>query len=162
MYALRDILPDEELTMAYFDARQTLQDRQEYFTETLNFQCGCSHCKAEKKTKELSEDRVNEILLLESHLEGNVAPADPTAMAELLVSLYEQESLHLHISKAYALAALEYNGIGDEYKARSWAYKSVEASLIVGETADIDKYVEDMEDLLDGARIHWSWRYRVR
>lgn len=100
--------------------------------------------------------------MLESYLENReIAPAEPTAMAELLVSLYEQEGLRLHISKAYALAALEYNGIGNEFKARGWAYKSIEAGLIVGDSAGVDDYVMDMEDLLDGARSHWSWRHRI-
>ncbi|QDS69732.1 hypothetical protein FKW77_010025 [Venturia effusa] len=162
-YALRDIAVDEELTMNYFDTRQTSKDRREYVENSLGFKCKCKLCKAENKTIDLSDDRINEIHLLESHLEDlQIAPADPTGMAELLVSLYEQEGLHLYMSKAYALAALEWNGVGNEFQARSWAYKSVGAGLIVGETAGVEDYVEDMQELLDGARTHWSWKHRVR
>lgn len=100
--------------------------------------------------------------MLEGYLENRqIAPADPTAMAELLVSLYEQEGLYTYMAKAYALAAIEWNGVGQEYKARAWAYKSVQAGLGVGESSGVETYAEDMEDLLDGARAHWSWKHRV-
>ncbi|TKW51458.1 hypothetical protein CTA1_13083 [Colletotrichum tanaceti] len=80
-------------------------------------------------------------------------------MAELLVSLYKAEGLDTHICKAYALAAREWNGAGYEYQARLWAYQSVKAGLIAG--SGMDEYVKDMQALLDGARKHWSWRYRA-
>ncbi|KAE9969973.1 hypothetical protein EG328_006535 [Venturia inaequalis] len=162
LYALRDIAADEELTMAYFDTKQSSQDRHQYLTERLNFECGCNLCKAENKTIDLSDDRISEILMLETYLENRqIAPADSTEMAELLVSLYEQERLYTYMAKAYALAAIEWNGVGQEYKARAWAYKSVQAGMIVGESAMVGGYADDMDDLLDGARAHWSWRHRV-
>lgn len=148
--------------MAYFDTRQNSEDRHQYITESLGFDCGCNHCKAENKTIDLSDDRISEILLLEQYLEDRqVTPTDSTAMAELVISLYEQEGLSLYMSKAYALAALEWNGIGHEYQARAWAYKSVAAGLIVGESSGVEEYAEDMEELLDGARAHWSWKHRL-
>lgn len=91
-----------------------------------------------------------------------IAPAEPTAMAQLLVDLYEQEELHLYLAKAYAIAALEWNGQGYEYQARSWAYRAAEAGLYIGLGAGVDEYLSDMEELLDGARVHWSWKYRAR
>ena len=39
-------------------------------------------------------------------------------MAELLISLYEQERMWGPIAEAYALAALEYNGIGQAWTAQ--------------------------------------------
>ncbi|TEA18705.1 hypothetical protein C8034_v011914 [Colletotrichum sidae] len=102
LYALRDIAVDEEITISYFDTIHPHQKRQE----------------------------IREILLLESYLESReIAPAEPTAMAELLVSLYRQEGLNNYMSKAYALAAREWNGLGHEFQARSWAYESVKAGL---------------------------------
>lgn len=148
--------------MAYFDIRQTSEERHQYITESLGFVCGCNHCKAEKKKIDLSDDRIREILLLEQYLEDRrITPTDSTAMAELVVSLYEQEGLNYYMSKAYALAALEWNGIGYEYQARALAYKSVAAGLITGEGSGVEEYAEDMEELLDGARAHWSWKHRL-
>ncbi|TLD19341.1 lysine methyltransferase [Venturia nashicola] len=162
LYAVRDIAADEEITMSYFDTRQTFRERQEYTNQTLGFQCACSHCRATSNFIDLSDDRVNEINLLERYLENRqIAPADSTAMAELLVDLYEQEGLDSFISKAYAIAALEWNGTGHEYRARSWAYRSVKAGLVASQVAGVEEYMEDMQALLDGARKHWSWKYRV-
>lgn len=148
--------------MGYFDAKMILEDRRQYIEENLGFKCGCNLCTAPSKFSEISDDRVNEILLLEEYLENRaIAPAEPTAMAELLVDLHEQEGLHLHLCKAYALAALEFNGAGHEYQARSWAYKSVQAGLLVSGSVGVEGYLEEMQELLDGARAHWSWRHRV-
>lgn len=148
--------------MAYFDTRQSSQDRRHFLNDSHGFECGCNLCKAENKTIDLSDDRISEILMLEERLEDRqIAPADSTAMAELLVSLYEQEGLHTYMAKPYALAAIEWNGVGQEYKARAWAYKSVQAGMMVGESSNVVGYAEDMEDLLDGARLHWSWKHRV-
>ncbi|TDZ19269.1 SET domain-containing protein 5 [Colletotrichum orbiculare MAFF 240422] len=162
LYAARDIAADEEITISYINPFLTLRYRQEYTNSTLGFECACSQCKAARRFADLSDDRINEILLLESYLENRqIAPAEPTAMAELLVSLYTQEGLHTFMCKAYAIAAREWNGAGYEYHARRWAYESVRAGLIAGSETGMDAYLSDMEALLDGSRRHWSWRYRV-
>ncbi|KAF4838620.1 SET domain-containing protein 5 [Colletotrichum tropicale] len=162
LWAVRDIAAGEEVTISYFDPIQTLRDRQRYAEESLGFKCACSHCQAAPNFANLSDDRINEIHLLQSYLETReIAPAEPTAMAELLVNLYKQEGLHSYLCKAYAIAAREWNGAGHEYQARAWAYQSVQAGLVAGTGTGMEEYVSDMEALLDGARKHWSWRYRL-
>lgn len=162
LWAVRDIAAGEEITISYFDPIQTLRERQRYAKEALGFECACSHCQAAPNFANLSDDRINEIHLLQSYLEAReIAPAEPTAMAELLVNLYKQERLDSYLCKAYAIAAREWNGAGYEYQARAWAYKSVQAGLVAGTGTGMEEYVRDMEALLDGARRHWSWRYRL-
>lgn len=162
LWAARDIAAGEEITITYLDPIQNRRERQEFANNTLAFECACSHCNAPRELAELSDDRISEILLLEQSLENRqIAPAEPVAMAELLVSLYKEEDLYTNICKAYAIAALESNGAGHEYQARSWAYQSVKAGMIAGSGAGMEEYVEDMEALLNGARKHWSWKYRV-
>ncbi|KAI8239899.1 hypothetical protein K4K55_001391 [Colletotrichum sp. SAR 10_96] len=161
LWAVRDIAAGEEITISYFDPIQTLRERQRYARETLGFECTCSHCQAAPKFAELSDDRINEIHLLQGYLETReIALAEPTAMAELLINLYKQEGLDSYLCKAYAIAAREWNGAGYEYQARSWAYQSVKAGLVAGSGTGMEEYMMDMESLLDGARKHWSWRYR--
>ncbi|KAF4811085.1 SET domain-containing protein 5 [Colletotrichum siamense] len=162
LWAVRDIAAGEEITISYFDPIQTLRERQRYAKETLGFECACSHCQAAPKFAELSDDRINEIHLLQGYLETReIAPAEPTAMANLLVNLYKQEGLDSYLCKAYAIAAREWNGVGYEYQARSWAYQSFKAGLVAGSGTGMEEYMMDMESLLDGARKHWSWRYRL-
>ncbi|KAJ0345382.1 hypothetical protein COL154_007808 [Colletotrichum chrysophilum] len=116
LWAVRDIAVGEEITISYFDPIQTLRERQRYAKETLGFECACSHCQAAPKFAELSDDRINEIHLLQGYLETReIAPAEPTAMANLLVNLYKQEGLDSYLCKAYAIAAREWNGAGYEY-----------------------------------------------
>lgn len=163
LYAVRDIAANEEITISYFDTTKTLQDRQRFTQETLVFKCACTQCKAERKFTNLSDDHINEILLLQQALENRqIAPAEPTATAQSLVDLYEQEGLHLYLAEAYAIAALEWNGQGYEYQARSWAYRAAKAGLDVGHGAGVDEYLSEMEPLLDGARSHWSYKHRAR
>ncbi|KAJ0334989.1 hypothetical protein COL922a_009956 [Colletotrichum nupharicola] len=109
LWAVRDIA-GEEITISYLDPIQTLRSRQHYSTSTLGFKCACSHCQAPLNLADLSDDRVNEIHLLQSYLETReITPAEPTAMAELLVSLYKQEGLDAYLCKAYAITAREWN-----------------------------------------------------
>lgn len=79
-------------------------------------------------------------------------------MAELLVSLYEQERLYASISDAYRLAALAYSSVGNEWLAVKWAMKALEGALILDEPMAVE--VQDMEDLLAVPREHWSWEVR--
>ncbi|WQF90293.1 Putative SET domain superfamily protein [Colletotrichum destructivum] len=118
LYAVRDITTDKEITISYINPVQTFQEQQKYARDVLGFKCAYSQCKAPRKFADLSDDRINEILLLESYLESRVAPAEPTAMAELLVSLYKQEGLDSYICKAYAIEAREWNSAGYKYQAR--------------------------------------------
>lgn len=80
-------------------------------------------------------------------------------MSELLVSLYEQERLHGPISEAYALAAIEFNGVGEPWTAQKYARLAVESGLIYGGPADTD--VKEMEKLLKDPWAHWSWMLRT-
>ncbi|KAF3812017.1 hypothetical protein GCG54_00002970 [Colletotrichum gloeosporioides] len=163
LYAVRDIATDEEITISYIPGLKTSQERYEYANQYLGFNCTCSLCMAPGEFVDLSDSRVNEILLLEQALVDyrHIAPAESVAMAELLVGLYEQEGLAALIGKAYAIAALEWNGVGSEYQARLWAYRSVQAGLTSSIESGVQDYLPDMENLLDGARKHWSWRYRA-
>lgn len=79
-------------------------------------------------------------------------------MAELMISLYEQERLHGPIMEAYALAAIEYNGVGEPWTAQKYARLAVESGLLYGGPADTD--VKEMEKLLKDPSAHWSWMLR--
>lgn len=80
-------------------------------------------------------------------------------MAELVVSLYDQERMWGPIAEAYALAAIEYNGVGDAWTAMRFARKAVEAGLLYGGPGDED--VRVMQELLRDPWGHWSWMLRA-
>jgi hypothetical protein len=85
--------------------------------------------------------------------------SDAPAMAELLVSLYEQERLSGSIAEGYKLAALCYASLGNEWLALKWAMKAVEAGLIYDGPRSPE--VRDMQRMLDGPRNHWSWGLNI-
>lgn len=82
-----------------------------------------------------------------------------TEMAELLVSLYEQERLSATVADGYRIAALSYAAVGQEWTATKWAMKAVEAGLINDGPGDVG--LRDMKRLLGNVTSHWSWRINV-
>jgi hypothetical protein len=79
-------------------------------------------------------------------------------MAELLVSLYEQERLWGPINEAYGHAAIEFNAVGKTVAAERYASLAFEAGLIY--RGGQHKDVMDMKTLLYSPRAHWSWKFR--
>ena len=80
------------------------------------------------------------------------------SMAELLVSLYEQERLWGPINEAYGHAAVEFNAVGKPIVAEKFARLAFEAGLVY--RGPHHKDIMDMEALLDNPRGHWSWKLR--
>ena len=81
-------------------------------------------------------------------------------MAETLISLYKQERLDGPIAEAYAHASFEYNGVGDIWRAQKYARLGIASGILYGGPMDND--VEELEDLIEDPRYHWSWRFRER
>jgi hypothetical protein len=82
-----------------------------------------------------------------------------TELADLMISLYEQERMWGPIAEAYSFAALEYNGVGALSAAQKYARLSVEVGLIYGGPHDED--VKQMEALAEDPGGHWSWMLRT-
>jgi len=81
-------------------------------------------------------------------------------MAELLVSLYEQERLSATVADGYRLAALSYSAVANEWMATKWAMQAVEVGLINDGAGD--ENVSDMMRLLRKPMAHWSWGVNSR
>lgn len=80
-------------------------------------------------------------------------------MADLFVSLYEQERLSGSIYEAYAFAAIEWNGIGEPWTAVRYARLGIEAGLAAVGPKDRD--VIEMQSLAEDPFGHWSWMLRT-
>ena len=159
VHALRTIHPGEELTISYIDPVQPRQDRLERLHWNWGFKCACSSCTQSDAITAASDTRIQQIVALQNHLaDRNTTSRAAPGMAELLVSLYEQERLYAPVAEAYAFAATEYNGAGDGYNAMKYASLAVEAGLVYGGASDGS--VIDMKDLLEDPTEHWSWKIR--
>ncbi|TLD18290.1 hypothetical protein E2P81_ATG12085 [Venturia nashicola] len=160
VHAIRTILPGEELTISYIDPAQIRSERQHQLHQSWGFQCSCSLCTQPKAHTDASDARIEHIASLREELEDYSPESEATtSMAELLVSLYEQERLYGPIAEAHALAAIEFNGVGEPSTAQKYARLAVETGLLYGGPADKD--VKEMEKLLKDPWAHWSWMLRT-
>lgn len=106
-----------------------------------------------------SDHRIFEIAEIVEQLEdwSSASHATPE-MGEYLVSLYKQERMWGPLAEAYTYAAIEYNAVGKEWKARELAALAVQAGLLYGGPYDED--VNHMQRLLQDPQSHWSWKLR--
>lgn len=155
VHALRTIIPGEELTISYIDPTQSTAERLAALKLSWGFPCSCAACTASPAPKAASDARIAQILSLQAILQDHSATSTATtAMADLLVSLYELEHLHGPVSEAYALAAIEYNAAKDRWGALRYAYLAVESGLLYGGEKDGD--VKAMQKLIASPEGHWS------
>lgn len=124
------------------------------------FDCSCSLCTQRQAQTNASDERIRQIRQIRKHLEDytTASPATPQ-MADLYVSLYEQERLSGSIYEAYAFAAIEWNGIGEPWHAVRYARLCIEAGLAAVGPKDRD--VIEMQRLAEDPFGHWSWMLRT-
>ncbi|KAK1595358.1 uncharacterized protein LY79DRAFT_681701 [Colletotrichum navitas] len=159
--ALRDIIPGEELTLSYIDPMQSREARRERLHSTWGFHCSCHHCMQHRLKTEESDRRMEQIAALREEFNDYTPASRATPeMAELLISLYEQEQHWSLLSEAYTLAAIEYNGIGEPWIATKYARLAIEAGLTTHWEGHGD--VIEMTKLAEDPWAHWSWMLRTR
>lgn len=107
-----------------------------------------------------SDARIKQIKRVRKQLESyEPGSAATPQMAELMVSLYEQERLSGSIYEAYTFAAIEWNGAGDPSTAVRYARLAIEAGLASAGPRDRD--VAEMIRLAEDPWSHWSWMLRT-
>lgn len=107
-----------------------------------------------------SDERIKQIKRIRRQLENYEAGSSATPeMADLFVSLYEQERLSGSIYEAYTFAAIEWNGAGEPWKAVRYARLAIEYGL--ASAGPKDKDVIEMIRLADNPWAHWSWMLRT-
>ncbi|TDZ18390.1 SET domain-containing protein 5 [Colletotrichum sidae] len=159
--AIRDIMPGEELTLSYIDPMQSRAARRERLLTTWGFHCSCHHCTQSRLKTDASDARIEQIASLREEFNDYTPASRATPeMAELLISLYEQEHNWSLLSEAYTLAAIEYNGIGEPWLATKYARLAIEYGLTTlweghGDVVEMTKLAEDPWS-------HWSWMLRTR
>uniref|UniRef100_L2FN00 Lysine methyltransferase n=1 Tax=Colletotrichum fructicola (strain Nara gc5) TaxID=1213859 RepID=L2FN00_COLFN len=157
--AIRDIMPGEELTLSYIDPMQSRKARRERLHGTWGFHCSCHHCTQSRLKTDASDLRIEQIALLREEFNDYTPASRATPqMAELLISLYEQEHNWSLLSEAYTLAAIEYNG--EPWLATKYARLAIEYGLTTlweghGDVIEMSKLAED-------PWAHWSWMLRTR
>lgn len=80
-------------------------------------------------------------------------------MADLFISLYEQERMQSTIYEAYTFAAIEWNGVGEPWTAVKYARLAIEYGL--PSVGPRDRDVIEMRALAEDPWGHWSWMLRT-
>ncbi|EMD88542.1 hypothetical protein COCC4DRAFT_76733 [Bipolaris maydis ATCC 48331] len=160
VHAIRPIYPGEEITITYINNEVTRVQRMGRLRTNWGFTCACSACSAHPLVTAESDARILQIEAVQKTLNDwtNTSQATP-ALAELLVSLYEQERLHAGLATAYQHAAEVHASFGLKWEAVRYARKSLELTLLDKGWADRDvlatrKMVRDPEG-------SWAWKRRV-
>ncbi|KAI0147223.1 hypothetical protein GGR57DRAFT_505962 [Xylariaceae sp. FL1272] len=161
VHAVRPILAGEEITVSYLDLVQTREDRRTRIKMNWHFDCSCSLCTQSPIHIVESDARITQILYLREQLRDRTSSSLATPqMAELVVSLYEQERMWAMLYEAYALAAAEWNGVGEPWVASKYARLAVQFGLAGPGAGNGD--VGDMLRLVRDPWDHWSWTFRLR
>jgi SET domain len=159
--ALRSIPPGEELSISYVPQLQPRTERQALLHKSWGFHCDCSLCSAPTSLAVASDSRIQRANVLKAELLDytSLSKASP-GMAELLISLYEQERLWGPTYEAYQLATTELNGVGDVSRAEKYGRLALEAALVYRGPDHVD--VKALEVFLENPKEHWSWLLRIR
>jgi hypothetical protein len=160
VHAIKEIHPGEEITITYIDNEKDRTTRMRRLKKNWGFECSCSTCTAHAKIVEESDSRLYQITSLAKALDDwtSTTPATPE-IAELLISLYQQERLDASLATAYKYAAEVYSSFGKKWEAIRYARLSVEMSTLDKGFRDGD--VNAMKKMIEEPEMTWSWMKRV-
>ncbi|KAK3322402.1 hypothetical protein B0H66DRAFT_554243 [Apodospora peruviana] len=161
IHAIRPIKAGDEITLSYINPRMERDARMQKLQRIWGFGCVCHLCTRKLARAEASDLRIRLINELLPELQNHNADSRATPeMAELLISLHEQEELWGMMYEVYMYAAQEYNGAGDPWTAIKYAQLAVEwGNTAVGPK---ESSINDMRALADDPWSHWSWMLRTK
>lgn len=127
IWAARDILPGEEVTVTYIPLLRRAEERQQRLSQ-YGFRCGCEACADRERTDPVRVRAGRLLDELEDRLSrGTSAFANRKLLpkAEALVASLEEEHLMDYQGTAYRLAAEVALRLGDGAAAAEWARKAL-------------------------------------
>ncbi|KAL2131739.1 hypothetical protein VTI74DRAFT_4670 [Chaetomium olivicolor] len=143
----RKVLPGEELSVSYVDPFLPREGRRAWVERYRgNYAasssggggvgCPCRACsppggeKGEEAKK--GEQRLKEILEIRKEVRNHVSKKVTFQMIERFLKLFKKERLHARFAEAYELAALNFNYLGDDERAKKYADLAVQAGIVEG------------------------------
>ena len=143
---------------------ETRADREELL-KIWGFSCSCALCTSAPTANLASEARVAKITELQDLLmDWTSSSSASPELAEKLIKLYAKENLHAAKGTGHMFAALAYNALGEEgesmEKAKWHAQMAIDAGTVG--SGDLGKDREEMRELIEKPKKHWSWGERRR
>ncbi|KAK3369716.1 hypothetical protein B0T24DRAFT_708582 [Lasiosphaeria ovina] len=155
--------PGEELTITYVDPLDPRPKRQSWVKRHRGYgtPCGCDACTKKGRAAELeaSDARVAELQELRVKLRNHESVVSLDEIAHFL-DLLDKERLHVKMAEAYELAAVNYNYLGEDKKAKKYADLSVQAGMIEGGSDSND--VVAMRVMASDVKGHYSYQYTLK
>jgi hypothetical protein len=160
VHAIREIRPGEEITISYIDNETDRATRMGKLERLWGFKCDCAACTANPALVAESDSRLQHVAVLTKALDDwTVSSAATPEMAELLISLFEQERLSASLAMGYKHAAEVYSSFGRRWEAMKYARKSTELNMLDKGFKDAD--VAEMRKMALQPEMSWSWKKRV-
>ncbi|KAF2250134.1 SET domain-containing protein [Trematosphaeria pertusa] len=160
VHATQTIYPGEEITITYINNERKRSLRMANLKRNWGFDCSCSACSAHPVFAAESDARIQQLDDVAKELNDWTAESRATPeMAELLISLYEQERLFASMGYVYKHAAEAYSSFGDRHNAVKYARLSVEVNSLDKGFRDVD--VLAMKKMAQEPEQTWSWKKRV-
>ncbi|KAK4222259.1 hypothetical protein QBC38DRAFT_88199 [Podospora fimiseda] len=158
--AARKITEGEELSISYIDIFEPGKTRQDWVKRFrgLNKPCPCATC-TQKNLKE-HEKRMDEILKIRAELRNHDSKKVTVEMIDRFIKLYQEEKLNTKLAEAYELAALNYNYLGEDKKAKKYADLAVQAGIVEGGKDSND--VIAMRVMASDIKGHYSYRFTLK
>ncbi|KAK5659536.1 hypothetical protein OQA88_738 [Cercophora sp. LCS_1] len=122
----------EELTIAYVDPFWPRYKRQAWVQKRrgLGKPCSCKLCASKEEQLKESDIRTNDIQDILSRLKNHDTPDITEEEIDKFLELVAKERLEARISELYEYAALNYNYLGNDVKAKKYADLAVQAGII--------------------------------
>ncbi|KAK1756562.1 hypothetical protein QBC47DRAFT_445220 [Echria macrotheca] len=152
----------EELTMAYVDPFWPRYKRQAWVQKHrgLGKPCSCQVCSLKEEKLKESDARVNEIQDLLAKLRNHDSKDITEEMIDHFLALVDKEKLSTKLGEAYEYAALNYNYLGLDVKAKKYADLAVQAGII--EDGPEANNVVANRVFASDIKGHYSYRFTLK
>ncbi|KAH6624052.1 hypothetical protein B0J18DRAFT_396797 [Chaetomium sp. MPI-SDFR-AT-0129] len=172
----RRVQQGEELTVSYIDPFLPREERTAWVKRYRGYGvpggeeggvhngCPCKACSPDAGTKGekvvAGDERLEEILKLRAILRNHDSRNVDFPMIERFVKLCEEERLHIRFAEMYELAALNFNYLGDDKRAKKYAEYAVQAGIVEGGLDSNDAIA--MRVMAKDVKGHYSYRFTLK
>jgi hypothetical protein len=156
----------EELSVSYIDPFLARAERNAWVKRHRGSGGGCP-CRAcsppgGEKGEEWAKGgkRLEEVLELKAVLRNHDSRGVTVEKVERFVKLFEEERLQVRLAEAYELAALNFNYLGEDRKAKKYADLAVQAGIVEGGAGSND--VVAMRVMAKDVKGHYSYQFTLK
>jgi hypothetical protein len=153
----------EEMTVSYIDGLNWPRYKRQAWVQKrrgLGKKCGCRACTLSEEALRASDERVRKIVDGLAELKNHDSKEVTEEKIDALLKLVDEERLHARLAEFYENAALNYNYLGLDVKAKKYAELAVQAGII--ESGPDGNDVVANRILASDVKGHYSYKYTLK